>query len=149
MIPAPALIAMVAALVGAPAAATAFEVVQVVEPTVALPVDKPWEVAIDVVVKPGYHVQANPAAYPELVATALTLPPAPGVAVGKPRYPAPKRLRLEGSVINCSSMTGGSGSSFRSRAMRRTPRRSACTAACAIRDATTCAASFHARSRSS
>ena len=98
MMRAVALVAMIAAAAGAATGAAALEVAQVVGPArVALPLGKPQQVAIDVAVKPGYHVQANPAAYPNLIPTRLTLLPVPGIAVGPPRYPSAKRLRLEGS----------------------------------------------------
>ena len=93
-----ALVTMLAAAAGAATHAVALEVAQVVGPArIVLPVGKLQQVAVDVAVKPGYHVQANPAAYPNLIATRLTLLPVPGVAVGNPRYPGAKRLRLEGS----------------------------------------------------
>jgi Disulphide bond corrector protein DsbC len=93
-----ALSTLLAAIASAANDAAALEVAQVVGPArVALPLGKPQQVAIDVAVKPGYHVQANPAAYPNLIPTRLTLLPVPGVAVGPPRYPNAKRLRLEGS----------------------------------------------------
>lgn len=89
---------MLAATAGAATHAAALEVAQVVGPArIVLPVGKLQQVAVDVAVKPGYHVQANPAAYPNLIPTRLTLLPVPGVAVGSPRYPSAKRLRLEGS----------------------------------------------------
>jgi DsbC/DsbD-like thiol-disulfide interchange protein len=98
MMRAAALIAMLAAAAGAATDAAAFEVAQVIGPSrIVLPVGKLQQVAIEFAVKPGYHVQANPAAYPNLIPTRLTLLPVPGVAVGKPRYPAAKRMRLEGS----------------------------------------------------
>lgn len=93
-----ALAASIAATSCAPAVAAEFEVAQVIAPArVTLPLGKPQQVAIEVAVRPGYHVQANPAAYPNLIPITLTLPPARGVATGAPTYPAPKRLRLEGS----------------------------------------------------
>lgn len=97
--PRAAVLAAVAASVAAgPAAAVEFELAQVIVPTaVVLPIGKVQRVTIEVVVKPGYHVQANPPAYPNLIPTTLTLLPAPGVAVGKPVYPRPARKRLQGS----------------------------------------------------
>ncbi len=89
---------MLAAAAGAAIDAAALEVAQLVGPArVVLPIGKLQQVAIDVAVKPGYHVQANPAAYPNLIPTRLTFLPVPGVAVGQPRYPSAKRLRLAGS----------------------------------------------------
>jgi uncharacterized protein len=78
--------------------AVAFDVARVIVPArVVLPLDKPQQVAIDVAIEPGYHVQANPAAYPNLIPIELSFVPAQGVTVGDPRYPGAKRLRLEGS----------------------------------------------------
>lgn len=94
-----ALAASVTAASCALAVAADFELAQVVGPArVALPSGKPQPVAIEVDVRPGYHVQANPAAYPNLIPITLTMTPTPGVAIGAPIYPdPPKRLRLEGS----------------------------------------------------
>ena len=64
---------------------------------VVLPVGKVQRVPIEVAVKPGYHVQSNPAAYKNLIPITLDLAPADGVAIGKPVYPLPRRLRLRGS----------------------------------------------------
>jgi DsbC/DsbD-like thiol-disulfide interchange protein len=81
-----------------PAVAWAFDVVEVIAPRpLELRAGETRNAVIEVVVKPGYHVQANPAAQPNLIPTALTLASAPGVTVGTPHYPAPKRLRLSGS----------------------------------------------------
>lgn len=91
--------AVLGAVLAAPAAAWAFDVLaEVIAPgLVELRGGETRNVVIEVVVKPGYHVQANPAAQPYLIPTALTLASSPGVTVGTPRYPAPKRLRLAGS----------------------------------------------------
>ena len=89
----------IAAAIGADrAAAVEFELARVVVPThVVLPAGQELRVAIDVIVLPGYHVQANPAAYANLIPITLTFTPAAGITVGKPVYPSPHRLRLEGS----------------------------------------------------
>jgi uncharacterized protein len=90
--------AVLGAVLAAPAAVGAFDVVAevIAAGPVELRVGETRDVVIEIVVKPGYHVQANPAAWPYLIPTALTLASAPGVTVGTPRYPAPKRLRLAG-----------------------------------------------------
>lgn len=98
MIRALALLAAATLALVVPTAAAEFEVARVIAPVgVALPSGTLRQVKFDVIVKPGYHVQANPAAYPNLIPIVLSLTPASGVAVGKPVYPKPKRLRLEGS----------------------------------------------------
>ncbi|MBI5716601.1 MAG: hypothetical protein HZC37_02815 [Burkholderiales bacterium] len=91
-------LAVGAAAFAAPTLAWALDVAQVVAPRpVVMRAGETRQVAIEVIVKPGYHVQANPAAWPYLIPTALTMAPAPGVTVGVPRYPPPKRLRLASS----------------------------------------------------
>jgi DsbC/DsbD-like thiol-disulfide interchange protein len=93
------LTAVLGAALAAPDAAWAFDVVaaMTVPGPVELRAGETRNVVIEVIVKPGHHVQANPAAQPTLIPTVLTLASAPGVTVGTPRYPAPKRLRLAGS----------------------------------------------------
>ena len=53
-------------------------------------------IAIQVVVKPGYHVQANPVENPNLIPIVLALEATEGISVGQALYPAAKRLRLPG-----------------------------------------------------
>lgn len=52
---------------------------------------------VDLRVKPGYHVQANPVLDPALIPITLTMEPAEGFDLGSPRYPAAKRFRLRGA----------------------------------------------------
>lgn len=47
---------------------------------------------------PGYHVQANPVLNPYLKPIVLEVPSSGGIEIGKPAYPAPKRMRLEGEM---------------------------------------------------
>lgn len=90
--------AAVAVFATAVAATDGVELVPVITPhDTMLRLGEPGFVRVDVFVPPGYHVQANPPAFPNLIALTLTLDPAPGVEIGTPVYPAPKRLRLEGS----------------------------------------------------
>src|SRR5204862_6316225 len=49
---------------------------------------------IEVRVKPGFHVQANPVLDPSLIPIVLTLQGAGGIEVGTPIYPSAKRFRL-------------------------------------------------------
>ncbi|MBI5836342.1 MAG: hypothetical protein HZB25_03770 [Candidatus Eisenbacteria bacterium] len=59
-----------------------------------------------VTVKPGYHVQANPAAADYLVATQLKVKALPGFKAGKPLYPKGRVLQLEGSDEKLSTFDG-------------------------------------------
>jgi DsbC/DsbD-like thiol-disulfide interchange protein len=54
------------------------------------------QIALQVVVKPGYHVQANPVENPSLIPITLQMDGATGISVGEPLYPTAKRLRLPG-----------------------------------------------------
>ena len=46
-------------------------------------------------IEPGYHVNANPATYPYLIATEVTAPKIAGVDFGPPVYPAAKKQKFE------------------------------------------------------
>lgn len=62
---------------------------------------------VTLTVKPGFHVQANPAANPQLVATTLTLPePKDGVTLGPVDYPPGQPYRLRGSDKTLSTYSG-------------------------------------------
>ena len=92
-----AALAVLAALGGAPASAYAIEVVTVVSPSgVQLRVGASTRVVLQVVVNPGYHVQANPVENPSLIPITLKIDGAKDISVGAPLYPAAKRLRLPG-----------------------------------------------------
>ena len=90
-------LAVLAALGATPAIARAIEVVTVVPPsTVEVKPGAGTRIALQVVVKPGYHVQANPVENPSLIPITLKMDAARSISVGEPVYPAPKRLRLPG-----------------------------------------------------
>lgn len=55
------------------------------------------EVSLEVVVKEGYHVQANPASNEFLIPTTIEDISVKGVSVGKPKYPPGKPFTLEGT----------------------------------------------------
>ena len=46
-------------------------------------------------IEPGYHVNANPATYPYLIATEVTPDKVEGLEVGKPIYPPAKKQKFE------------------------------------------------------
>ncbi len=53
------------------------------------------EASIKVVIMPGYHVNANPATYPYLIATEVTPGKVPGLSTEKPKYPSAKTQKFE------------------------------------------------------
>ncbi len=55
-------------------------------------------VLIQLAVKPGYHVQANPVENPDLIPITLAVQPAAGVSTAEPVYPRAKRMRLPGDT---------------------------------------------------
>ncbi len=93
-------LAALAVLVGlgaAPAVVRAVEVVTVIPPAgVEAKPGAGTLVALRVVVKPGYHVQANPVENPSLIPITLKMGAAASVSVGDPLYPAARRMRLPG-----------------------------------------------------
>jgi DsbC/DsbD-like thiol-disulfide interchange protein len=52
---------------------------------------------LEMSVREGFHVQANPAANEFLIPLTVTFKPAEAVKAGEPRYPPPQRYRLEGT----------------------------------------------------
>ena len=46
-------------------------------------------------IEPGYHVNANPATYPYLIATEVTAGKVEGIEVGKAAYPPAKKQKFE------------------------------------------------------
>jgi DsbC/DsbD-like thiol-disulfide interchange protein len=92
-----AVLSLGAALSAAPGIARAIEVVTVQPPPgVEVKPGAGTRIAIQVTVKPGYHVQANPVENPDLIPITLKLDAAGSVSVGDPVYPAAKRMRLPG-----------------------------------------------------
>ena len=89
--------ALLALLGGVPAGACALEVVRVVTPEeVRVRPGTGAQIMLHVVVRPGYHVQANPVENPSLIPITLGIEPVDHMVIGSPQYPAAKRLRLEG-----------------------------------------------------
>jgi DsbC/DsbD-like thiol-disulfide interchange protein len=92
-----AALAVLAALGGGFASAHAIEVVAVVPASgVEVKPGASTRIALQVSVKTGYHVQANPVENPSLIPIILKVDSAESISVGEPLYPAPKRLRLPG-----------------------------------------------------
>ncbi len=92
-----AALAVLSALGGLPASAFAIDVVRVLPPSgVELQPGASTRVVLQVVVKLGYHVQANPVENPSLIPITLKIDGAKDISVGEPLYPTAKRLRLPG-----------------------------------------------------
>jgi len=74
----------------APARRVASEtVVRVEAPPVELNAGASTEATVRLRVDEGYHVNANPASFPYLIATQLNVPAADGISAAKVTYPAP------------------------------------------------------------
>ncbi len=92
-----AVLAVLTALGATPINARAIEVVTVLPPSnVVVQPGADTHVVLQVVVKAGYHVQANPVENPDLIPLTLRIDAAGSVSVGEPVYPAAKRMRLRG-----------------------------------------------------
>ena len=92
-----AALAMLALAGAVPGGAFALEVVTVAPPSgVHLIPGGEARIALQVVVKPGYHVQANPVENPSLIPITLKVEAGDNASVGEPLYPASKRMRLPG-----------------------------------------------------
>jgi DsbC/DsbD-like thiol-disulfide interchange protein len=90
-------LALLAVLSALPGGAHALEVVTVVQPSdLQVTPGTDARVALQIVVKPGYHVQANPVENPSLIPITLKIDSGPNISVGEPLYPSPKRIRLPG-----------------------------------------------------
>lgn len=63
-------------------------------------------VAVPVMIKAGFHVQANPASDEFLIPLDLAFEPVGGIAVGGISYPAPERHRLEGGDTDLLTYQG-------------------------------------------
>jgi hypothetical protein len=46
-------------------------------------------------ISPGYHINANPATFPYLIATAVTAGKVEGIEAGNPSYPAAKKQKFQ------------------------------------------------------
>ncbi len=55
------------------------------------------ETSIEISVRDGFHVQANPAANQFLIPLTISVESNEALKVGRPRYPPPTRYRLEGT----------------------------------------------------
>src|SRR6185436_11137601 len=61
----------------------------------AMPSGNSGEAFVLLSIESGYHVNANPATYPYLIATEVTAGKVEGVEVGTPAYPPAKKQKFE------------------------------------------------------
>jgi DsbC/DsbD-like thiol-disulfide interchange protein len=71
------------------------QVVKVVASPVQLAANGSANAVLRLSISPGYHVNANPASFSYLIATAVTPGKAEGIEAGKPGYPAAKKQKFE------------------------------------------------------
>ena len=92
-----AVLAALAVLCATPGTVAFADAVEAILPAVAeMTAGSATSIGIQVRVKPGYHVQANPVENSSLIPITLKIDPAAGVTVGRPVYPTAKRIRLPG-----------------------------------------------------
>jgi hypothetical protein len=95
-----AFLAAALALAGLPAAVT------VEAPDLCVAAGGTAVARVTVRIRPGFHVQANPAAHEFLVPLTVDLPERLPVRVGLPLYPAGRPHRLRGAVTDLSTYEG-------------------------------------------
>ncbi len=64
------------------------------------------EVVVEVKVRDGFHVQANPASKPQLIATRIDLAGGKGLSIGRPLYPQGKPYKVGGLSMTVSTYDG-------------------------------------------
>jgi thioredoxin:protein disulfide reductase len=71
------------------------QVVKVATSPVQLAANGSGNAVLRISISPGYHINANPATFPYLIATAVTSGNADGIEAGKPSYPAAKKQKFQ------------------------------------------------------
>ncbi len=71
------------------------EVVKVTAPPVHVAPGGSADASIKLAILSGYHVNANPATYPYLIATEVALEKTEGIAAGKPTYPPAQKQQFQ------------------------------------------------------
>jgi len=71
------------------------EVVKVTTSPVSVARNSSAEAIVTLAISPGYHVNANPATFPYLIATEITPGKAEGITTEKPVYPAAEKRRFQ------------------------------------------------------
>jgi hypothetical protein len=71
------------------------KVVKVASSPVTISQNSPVDALVTLSISPGFHVNANPATFPYLIATELTASKVEGIAVGSPGYPAAQKKKFQ------------------------------------------------------
>ncbi len=76
-----------------------------VPPVVIAPGGK-GDLTLQLKVAPGFHIQANPATLPGLIATKVDLATMPPYQAGKPLFPKPKPYKVKGLSVSIDTFEG-------------------------------------------
>jgi predicted component of type VI protein secretion system len=71
------------------------DVVKISPSAVQIPGNGSADAHVTLSISPGFHVNANPATFPYLIATELTASKVEGIAVGSPGYPAAQKKKFQ------------------------------------------------------
>jgi thiol:disulfide interchange protein DsbD len=77
------------------AVSSSAQVVKVTSSPVTISQDGPVDAVVTLSISPGFHVNANPATFPYLIATELTADKVDGVTAGTPVYPAAEKKKFQ------------------------------------------------------
>ena len=71
------------------------DVVEVRAAAVSIPEGGGADATVSLSVSPGFHINANPATFPYLIATDITADKIPGITAGQPAYPAAAKKKFQ------------------------------------------------------
>ena len=71
------------------------QVVKVISSPVTIPQNGSADAVITLSISPGFHVNANPATFPYLIATEVKANSVEGITVGTPSYPAAEKKKFQ------------------------------------------------------
>ena len=71
------------------------KVVKVTSSPVTIPQNGSAEAVVTLSISPGFHINANPATFPYLIATELKASKVEGITVGTPSYPAAEKRKFQ------------------------------------------------------
>lgn len=77
------------------AVSSSADVVRISTAPVSITQDTPADATVTLSISPGYHVNANPATFPYLIATDVKASKVDGIAVSTPIYPAAEKKKFQ------------------------------------------------------
>lgn len=77
------------------AVSSSSDVVRIGSAPVTISQDTPADAIVTLSISPGYHVNANPATFPYLIATDVKASKVEGITVGTPSYPAAEKKKFQ------------------------------------------------------